>query len=279
MENKELKQKVKNWWNDNLFNYNVVKDEGTWEYFRNIDRKIIKWALWAQSGYPLLSNLIDYKKLKGKKVLDIGCGSGWVTEQFARMGSEVTAIDLTPKAVETTKRRFELFNLKGNILEADAENLPFSDNYFDYVSAWGVLMHTPDTDKAINEIWRVLKPGGEAGAMMYHKNSFKWWYFIWFGKGIVRLKLLKYSLQELSDRYSDGAYTGGNMHTKFYTKKEFHNLWKKFETVKIGVHDNFGTIDQLPHRTLPLAKYLFPAFLKRFLISRFGGYVWIDAKK
>jgi len=276
--NEDLKNKIRSWWNENPFNFNVVENEGSWEYFRNIDRKIIKWMPWSQK-YPLLSNFIDYKSLKNKKVLDIGCGTGWTTEQFARMGSEVTAIDITPKAIELTRKRFKLFHLRGDILEADAEHLPFPDNYFDYVLAWGVLMHTPNTAGAINEIWRVLKDGGKVGAMMYHKDSFKWWYFIWLGKGVLRLKLFKYSMQGLADRYSDGAYTGGNMHTKFYTKSELHNLWNKFGTKDITIFDGVGTIDQLPHRTIPLAKYILPGFIKNFLIRRFGGYAWIEVRK
>jgi len=279
MNNNELKQKVKSWWNSNLFNYNVIEKEGTWEYFRNIDRKILKWVTWGQNGYPLLSNLIDYESLRGKKVLDVGCGSGWSSEQFARTGSEITAFDLTPRAVETTKQRFRLYNLPGNILQADVENLPFPDNHFDYVLAWGVVMHTPDTNKAVNEIWRVLKPGGKAGAMIYHKNSFKWWYFIWFGKGIARLQLLKYSTQALADRYTDGAYEQGNMHTKYYTKSDLYNLWRKFSKIEISMHENFEAINKLPHRRIPLSKYILPRSVKKFLISKFGGYAWIDVQK
>lgn len=281
MSNEILKQKVRDWWNKHPFNYDkffVAENEGSWEYFRNIDRKIIKHMPWPQK-FPLLSNLIDYQSLKGKKVLDIGCGTGWASEQFAGMGCDVTAIDLTSKAVELTKKRFELFNLKGTILEADAEHLPFPDNYFDYVFAWGVLMHTPDTLGAVHEIWRVLKSGGRVGAMMYHKNSFQWWYFIWFGKGVVRFKLLKYSFQELMNRYSDGAYTGGNMHTKFYRKSEFYSLWAQFRKKHVMIYDSVGLIAQLPHRTFPLAKYTLPNFVKKFLARKFGGYAWIDAQK
>ncbi len=281
-ENKKdevLKQKVRTWWNDNMFNYNVTVKEGSWEYYRNIDKKILKWIAWGQTGYPLLSGLIDYDSLKGKKVLDIGCGAGWSTEQFVRTGSEVTAIDLTPKAVEITKRRFELYNLPGTILEADAENLPFPDNHFDFVLAWGVLMHTPDTEKAVDEIWRVLKPGGRAAAMIYNKDSFKWWYFIWFGKGIMRLQLFKYSQQGLADRFTDGAYQEGNMHTKYYTRAGLKKLWSRFSQVKITAHENVGAINKIPHRLLPLSKYILPRSLKKFLISKFGGYAWIDVQK
>jgi len=105
MESEDLKQRVINWWNENPFNYNISEDEGSWQYFRNIDRKFLKWHPWGQSGYPLLSNFIDYRNLRGKKVLDIGCGPGWSSEQFAQMGCDVTAIDITPKAIELTKKK------------------------------------------------------------------------------------------------------------------------------------------------------------------------------
>jgi len=159
MEN-NLKSKIRDWWNGYPFTYFVKDKEGSWEFFRNIDRKILKWMPWAQEGYPLLSKVIDYKLLKGKKILDIACGTGWSSEQFARAGADVTAIDITPKAVELAKKRFELYSLRAEILVADAENLSFPDNSFDYILAWGCLMHMPNTQKAISEIYRVLKPGG-----------------------------------------------------------------------------------------------------------------------
>jgi 2-polyprenyl-3-methyl-5-hydroxy-6-metoxy-1,4-benzoquinol methylase len=109
--NDELKLKVKDWWNQNPFIYDkhkgAAKNEETGmdlEFFKKVDEKIIKWmSPWAHSRFPLLSNLINYDSLKDKKVLDIGVGSGWTTEQFCRAGADVTAIDITPKAVELTK--------------------------------------------------------------------------------------------------------------------------------------------------------------------------------
>ncbi|MDO8564523.1 MAG: class I SAM-dependent methyltransferase, partial [bacterium] len=215
--NKELKDKVRSWWNNYPFTYFVKEEIGSWAFFRNVDRKIFKWCPWAHDGYPLFSKFVPYKELVGKKVLDIGCGTGWSTEQFARMGAEVSAIDLTPKAIELTKKRFALYHLQADIRVGDAEQLPFQDGTFDYVFVWGVLMHTPDTEQAIREIYRVLKPGGRAAAMMYNRNSLHFRWFLQFGKGILRGKLLRFSVQELANRYTDGAEIGGNMLTKFYT--------------------------------------------------------------
>jgi len=284
--NEELKQSVKKWWNKNPFIYDmhsgVAKNEEPeldWIFFRNTDQKTIKWmSPWAHSRYPLLGNLINYKELKDKKVLDIAVGSGWTTEQFCHFGANVDAIDLTPKAVEMTKKRLSLNHLEANVIEADQENLPFPDNTFDYVLAWGCLMHSPNTQKAIDEIYRVLKPGGKTGAMMYNKNSLHWKYFIWFGKGILKLKLLKYSEQELSNRYTDGYIVGGNMLTKFYTSDEIREMYKKFPNIKIDIYDGDKMMDFFPHRLLPLGKLL-PLSAKKWFSKKFGQTLWIEAVK
>jgi ubiquinone/menaquinone biosynthesis C-methylase UbiE len=278
----ELTEKTKNWWNDNPFTYlmdnkNINSD---WTFFRNIDRKIIKWMPWAQTGYPLLSGVIDYKSLSGKKVLDIAVGTGWTTEQFIRAGADVTSIDLTPKAVELTKKRLSLYGLNSDkVMVADAQKQPFENETFDYVLAYGCLMHMPNTEKAISEIYRVLKPGGKASAMMYYKHSLHWWYFIYLSKGILRGKLLKMTAQELSNRYTDGVYNaGGNQLTKFYSKKEIRKLFGKFSSVKIRIEDGNTTIDHFPHRYLPIGR-LFPGFVKKWLISLVGKTLWIDVQK
>ncbi len=276
----ELTGKVKEWWDKNPFTYLMDNKQITpdWAFFRNIDRKIIKWMPWAQKGYPLLSNVIDYGALKGKKVLDIAVGTGWSTEQFVRSGAEVTAVDLTPAAVELTKKRLALYNLSATVQVADAQQLPFPDNTFDFVLAFGCLMHMPDTKKAIDEIWRVLKPGGRASAMMYYKHSLHWWYYIFFGKGIVRGKLFSMSVQELSNRYTDGAYEEGNQLTKFYSKKEIRKLFSQFPTICIRVFDVATPINHLPHRFFPLGM-LIPPPIKRWLTTKVGQTLWIDVQK
>lgn len=283
MQNDALKAKVKQWWHENPFTYLLKEPRGEgelWAFFRNVDRKVIKWmSPWAQVGYPLLGNLINYDELRGKKVLDIACGTGWSTEQFARMGAQVTAIDISPSAVAYTKKRFELFGLRADaILEADAEHLPFPDESFDFVNAFGCLMHTPDTEGAIREIYRVLKPGGRAAAMMYYKNSIHWRYAIWFGRGILRGKLLKMSAQELTNRYTDGVDVGGNMLTKFYTKREFRDLWRAFPKYSIRIFDRTEAVDYLPHRKLQIGRLL-PHKLKELIVSRWGQTAWIEVEK
>jgi len=281
VDSQELTQKTKNWWHNNPFTYlmdnkNIDFD---WAWFRNIDRKIIKWMPWAQKGYPLLSSVIDYSALKDKKVLDIAVGTGWTTEQFVRAKARVTAIDLTDQAVALTKKRLELYGLQAEqIMQADAQNMPFADQSFDFVLAFGCLMHMPNTQKAVDEIYRVLKPAGKASAMMYYKNSLHWWYYIYFSKGILQGKLLKMTTQELSNRYTDGVYEGGNELTKFYNKKEIKKMFGKFSSVRIKIEDDFTCIDHFPHRYLPLGKLL-PARVKKALVKLVGQTLWIDVVK
>lgn len=276
--NEKLKAQVKSWWNNYPFTYFVKEEIGSWAFFRNVDRKIFKWCPWAHDGYPLFSKFVPYKELVGKKVLDIGCGTGWSTEQFVRMGARVSAIDLTEKAIELTKKRFALYHLDADIKVGDAEKIPYPDGTFEYVFVWGVLMHTPNTEGAIREIHRVLKQGGRAAAMMYNKNSWHWRWFIWFGKGVLRGKLLKSSAQEVTNRYTDGAEIGGNMLTKFYTPKEFKRLWSVFPEVSVATYDNPDILDVFPHRFLPIGR-LIPRRLKQRLANRFGLSAWIEVQK
>ena len=274
-----LNDRVRAWWNANPFLYFVKGEEGSWEFFRNIDRKFLKWIPFAQDGgYPFLTRFVDMQGLKGKKVLDIACGTGVLTEQFVRMGADIMAIDLTPKAVELTKKRLALYNLHGNVMEADAQRLPFPDNSFDFVCAWGCLMHMPETEKAISEIHRVLKPGGTMLAMMYHKNSVHLRLAIQLFKGILRLGYLRHDNQSLINRHTDGFLTGGNELAKFYSRKEFRELFSRFQNVQLGIYDNPGMPGKLPHPWLPLGKLL-PRSLKEKICRTWGMTAIITGKK
>jgi len=274
-----LNQRVRDWWHSHPFNYFVGDEEGSWAFFRNIDRKFLKWIPFMQEGgYPFLTRYVDMAGLRGKRLLDIACGTGVLTEQFVRMGADATAIDITPKAVELTKKRLALYHLAANVLEADAQRLPFPDGSFDFVCAWGCLMHMPDTPKAIAEIHRVLKPGGSFIAMMYHANSVHLRYCIQLGRGILRLKYLRYDNQSLINRYTDGARVGGNMLARFYSRREFRGLFSAFEDVKVEVHDNHGMVSQLPHPLLPLGKLL-PAPMKEAICRSVGMTAIITGRK
>jgi ubiquinone/menaquinone biosynthesis C-methylase UbiE len=107
----------------------------------------------------------------GRSVLEIGCGVGLDTYTMARQGLNITSVDLTEVAVTTAHQRFRRHQLSGAFAVADAGCLPFPTNMYDYVYSFGVLHHAADTAATINEVYRVLKPNGEARIMLYHRRS------------------------------------------------------------------------------------------------------------
>lgn len=107
----------------------------------------------------------------GKTVLEIGSGVGLDTFTMARQGLRVTAVDLTEVAVRTARQRFERHKIPADFLVTDACHLPFPDNVFDYVYSFGVLHHVADTKASIHEVYRLLRPGGQARIMLYHRRS------------------------------------------------------------------------------------------------------------
>ena len=134
------------------------------EFFEEVER--LRYQI-----QPFMRDLARFDGFRGKQLLEVGCGVGTDSLQFARGGAHVTSVDLTPASVELTKRNFARAGLAVEARVADAENLPFGDNTFDVVYSFGVLHHTPNTAKAIHEVYRVLKPGGKAIIMLYHKHS------------------------------------------------------------------------------------------------------------
>lgn len=102
--------------------------------------------------------------IKGKDVLDVATGSGWMAIVLAKAGYDVTSIDIDEEAIERAKERTidEGLIIDENISFqiADAQNMPFSDNTFDAVFSFDSMHHMPDCNKVIKEISRVCKPGG-----------------------------------------------------------------------------------------------------------------------
>ena len=107
----------------------------------------------------------------GKSVLEIGSGVGLDTFTLARHGMKVTALDLTLVGVYSASQRFSRHQLPGNFSVSDACHLPIANDSFDYVYSFGVLHHVADTVKSIQEVYRVLKPGGQARIMLYNRHS------------------------------------------------------------------------------------------------------------
>lgn len=121
---------------------------------------------------PYIESFAVFDEGRNVRVLEIGVGMGADHERWARSGPRrLCGIDLTERATELTRERLGLSNLQSELQRADAEALPFADQSFDLVYSWGVLHHSADTALAIKEVARVLRPGGYARVMIYHKLS------------------------------------------------------------------------------------------------------------
>jgi SAM-dependent methyltransferase len=120
---------------------------------------------------PQILELAEFEKWRGRRVLEIGVGMGADFSRFRRAGAQAAGIDLSFRSLGLARQNARAQASDAPLAQADAEALPFRPASFDLVYAWGVLHHTFDTAQALREIHRVLKPGGECRAMLYHRSS------------------------------------------------------------------------------------------------------------
>jgi SAM-dependent methyltransferase len=124
--------------------------------------------------YTFSNRIHGYDRARGKTVLDVGCGNGYVLSRYAHYGADVHGVDITQTALRLSRRRFEGWGLPGEFRLTDGDHLSYPDGYFDIVCSMGVLHHIEDPRPMLAEIRRVLRPGGEFIMMLYHRNSWKY---------------------------------------------------------------------------------------------------------
>jgi SAM-dependent methyltransferase len=232
---------------------------GSREYFAYYD------AL-REANEPLAFSyrLHEYAAFNGKSVLDVGCGNGYVLSKYAREGADVFGIDLTDAAIGLSQARFALLGLEGTFQVADAEALPFADGTFDCVCSMGVLHHTPDTPRAVAEIYRVLKPGGRLIVMFYHRDSVLYrWNFP------LRRLLSGKTTQQLVNEV-DGI---GNPKGDVYSRAELRRLLGRFKDLEFFAGVLSGWM------VLPRGGRFLPARLLRPLASRWGWFLYAKGNK
>jgi 2-polyprenyl-3-methyl-5-hydroxy-6-metoxy-1,4-benzoquinol methylase len=156
---------VKRFWEAHVNNeYYTRSERGTSAYFEDI----------ASRRYRTHYHLRElFEELEGSRgrLLEVGCGIGMDSIELAKCGFDVTAVDLTDTAINVAKRYARIEGLEVDFRVGNAESLELPDDSFDAVYSFGVLHHTPDIEAAIEHVRRVLKPGGRAFVMLYHKRS------------------------------------------------------------------------------------------------------------
>ncbi len=258
-------------------------EPGSPAFFRAIDERFfLSSKTFGHPRYPdqtPFSEVIDYDVLRGKPVLEIGCGAGSQAAVFAKMEARITAIDLTAQAAAMTRHRFDLEGLPGSVQRGDAEHLAFADERFDLVWSWGVIHHTADIRRAVAEIHRVLKPGGAARVMVYHRPSLRNWIHGGLAHGVLRGKLLRMSYDDVLKSVTDG-YIARQM-----TKRDAQDLFRNFRSVRLRLTD-LADLSHVPGYLL-LDRYLVgrvisPAAKRRLdeaIMSRWGWFLYIEAAK
>jgi SAM-dependent methyltransferase len=293
--NNDLKERVRAFWQAHPCGTKFSDAEmGTREFFERVEahRYAKEWHIPAAA---------DFAGARGLRVLEIGCGLGTDGAQFAKAGADYTGVDLTDAAIDLARQRFKGSGLPGEFRVTDAENLDFADESFDLVYSHGVLHHTPDTARAVQEIHRVLKPGGRAIVMLYHRGSYNYRVGIRIlrraGAGLLKsesgirivhrltgepLDSLREhaglltgrndgdtSSDEFLSQSTDGA---GNPLARVYSRREARELFKDFREVELRAYF-------LNKRFIPLIGKLLPRSIESALASRWGWHLWIYATK
>ena len=265
----EEKLRAREQWGQDPCGAEYVREHelGTREFFDEVER--YRYAEYA----PWMRQVMEFDRFAGARLLEIGCGMGTDLLQFARGGARCVGIDLTPRSVEITRHRFRLYDAAGAFMISDGEHLPFPDESFDAVYSNGVLHHTPDTAGAIREVHRVLRPGGVAKVMLYHRNSLNYWLEIVLRRGVLGAEFLRgRSGEDIMSRVIEFSDHDARPLVKVYSRNEARELFRLFKDVKVEV-------EQLTRAELRFLSPLVSDSMFERLAKRIGWNVIITAVK
>jgi SAM-dependent methyltransferase len=193
--------------------------------------------------YPYLERYLD-EPLKGKKVLEVGLGYGTLGQEIASRGADYHGVDIAPGPVSMMRRRLGLLGLSGDqVIQASVLELPFESEIFDYVYTIGCLHHTGDLPRSVDEVHRVLVPGGRAVVMLYYRHSLRRTLFgLRDQLSPSRRRKAEEHMRGMYDADPEGAPAP---HTDFVSKREVRRLFRNFRRVRIDVQNfdsmRFGT--------------------------------------
>lgn len=266
--------KVREYWNSRPCNIrHSPKPVGTREYFDEVEAR----KYFVEFHIPRFAG---FERWKGKKVLEIGCGIGTDTISFARNGAFVTAVDLTEKSLEVARQRAKIYGLEDRIrfIQADAENLGdfVPVERYDLVYSFGVIHHTPNPERVIEQIRKYVGPESAVKIMVYNRWSWKalWILFI-YGKGQI------WKWRRLIAEYSE-AQTGCPV-TYSYSRKDGRRLLEDhgFRVTDVMVDHIFPySIPEYVRYQYKVAWYFrwMPRGLFRSLERAFGWHLCLTAR-
>jgi ubiquinone/menaquinone biosynthesis C-methylase UbiE len=250
MAGSNLKEQVRQFWNQQSCDTQVARSEKfSREYFEEIEN-------FRYRDQPFIHAFAQFSRAHGRKVLEVGVGAGTDFIQWLRAGAIASGIDLTEEALENVSRRIDLYDLPRpeQLCVADAENLPFPANSFDLGYSFGVLHHSPDTAKAIGELVRVIRPGGELKIMLYNRHS------IYAANQWIKHALLKgrpwKTLSWILFHHME------SIGTKAYTRGELLRLLAAWPLENIRIRTETTSADYLSARAVPPLNWCHRLLLK-----------------
>jgi SAM-dependent methyltransferase len=272
-ETKRWQDANRAWWENHPMRYDfsdgVAATEFSREFYQEIDARFFSDARtfmpWSNIPFDVL---IDFESLSNKDVLEIGVGNGSHAQLISSFARSYTGIDLTSYAVQSTTKRLELCQRDGDktrVIRMDAERMDFRNNSFDFVWSWGVIHHSANTRNILEEIHRVLRPGGAATTMVYYRNL--WNYYIMGGLfvGVFKGSLFNTrSLHKTRQKFVDGAIA------RYYTLPEWRALTSDlFDVEDVRIYGSKSELLPLPSGKIKNAvQSLIPDSVGRLLTNR-----------
>lgn len=218
MNNESLKQQVNAYWNRASCGTDATKQQKfSHIYFEEIERARYRTE-------PEIFSFAQFTRFYGKKMLEVGVGAGTDFMQWVRAGTYAHGIDLTQEALDNVQHRLELYGLQAaQVRVADAESIPYNDNEFDLVYSWGVIHHSPNTLKCLEEIIRVTKPGGTIKLMVYNRYSIDTLY-LWIDWALLKWRPFQSFSKVL-------YYHQESIGTKAYTCREIKKILAAYPVI------------------------------------------------
>lgn len=266
----KLINKVEEYWDRRPCNIkHSSKSVGSIEYFNEVEKR--KYFV-----EPHILSFADFKKWKGKKVLEIGCGIGTDSTNFARAGAVLSVVEISEKSLAITKKRLKVFGLSAKCYLGNAEKLstfvPLAK--YDLIYSFGVIHHTPNPNKVFAEIKKYCSEKTEVRVMLYSKFSFKvLWIILRFGKGAF------WKIDELMRLHSEAQI--GSPVSYCFTLSEIKRLMNGFKIVKIWKDHIFPyKIDKYRNYQYEKVWYfnIMPKIIFRWLEKNFGWHTLIIAR-
>jgi SAM-dependent methyltransferase len=198
---------------------------------------------------------------------------GTHAEMLVRRGAHLTAIDQTTFAVKSTKRRLALGNLAAEVSQQDAETLGFRDASFDVVWTWGVIHHSRSTERCVDQIARVLRPGGRLLMMVYYRPSLVYYLHCGLIRGVLMGKLLRHSLDQIYLSSSDGFLA------RVFNKSELRDILSKtFHSLEMTVVGLKAELYPIPRSRFKIGlERCTPDWLANAILRHFGSMIVVEA--